>query len=135
MAAGDVAGLVGHHADQLVGRFGLENQAGVDEQLLAAGREGVELRIGHQMDLHRPGIEPRGREHRIGVVVQDRLDLGVANDRDAAIGQGVTGGRQHLNRDGQGRDGGIQTDAALGSGQQRRSKISPRRRPTCILPA
>ena len=50
VAAGDVAGLVRDDADDLVGRFGLHQRAGVDEQA-APGDEGVEARIVDQNDL------------------------------------------------------------------------------------
>ena len=41
VAAGDVAGLVRQHADHFVRRVGRHDQAGVDEDVLAAGDEGV----------------------------------------------------------------------------------------------
>ena len=42
MSAGDVAGLVRDDADHLVGRLGLMQGAGVDEDVAAVDHEGVE---------------------------------------------------------------------------------------------
>ncbi len=42
MAAGQVAGLVREHADDLVRRLGVEQRAGIDEDVAAVHDEGVE---------------------------------------------------------------------------------------------
>ena len=65
MAAGDVAGLVGEHADHFVGRLGLRQKPGMDEDALAAGDERVDARIVDQIDVHRAGIEPGRLEDRL----------------------------------------------------------------------
>ena len=78
-----MAGFVRQHADQLVGPLGAHQQAGVDEDALAARDEGVERAILHDHDLDRRGIEPGDlpdrRHHGADVV----LDLGVADQIDA----------------------------------------------------
>jgi hypothetical protein len=53
MAAGDVAAFVRQHADQLVGRLGPHDQAGIDEDPLAARHEGVERVVLDDHDLDR----------------------------------------------------------------------------------
>ena len=45
MAAGEVAGLVRQHADDLVRRLGIEQRAGVDEDVAAVHHEGVEAAV------------------------------------------------------------------------------------------
>ena len=42
MAAGDMAGLVREHADDLVRRLGIDQRAGIDEDVAAVDDEGVE---------------------------------------------------------------------------------------------
>jgi hypothetical protein len=69
-------------ADQLVGILGLNDQAGVDEHVLAAGREGVDVVVLDDEDLDALGVQARGGEDRITVGVQRRLDLGVADELD-----------------------------------------------------
>ncbi len=79
MAAGDVAGLVRDHADDLVRRLGLQQRARVDEHA-AAGDEGVEARIVDQDDVDARFRQAGGLEDRPRVVAHQRLDLGVAHD-------------------------------------------------------
>ncbi len=84
MAAGDVAGFVRDHADHLVGRLGLGQQAGMDEDLHAVGDEGVDALVVDDVDLDREGIEAGRGEDRIGIGAQGRLDLGIADQAGAA---------------------------------------------------
>ena len=51
MAAGDVAGLVREHADDLVRRLGFEQRAGIDEDVPAVHDEGVEGAVVDDDDL------------------------------------------------------------------------------------
>ena len=44
MAAGDMARLMRQHADHLVGRLGLLQQSGMDEDALAFRHEGVDAK-------------------------------------------------------------------------------------------
>ena len=80
VAAGDVAGLVRDHADDLVRRLGLQQRAGVDEHA-AAGDEGVEARIVDQDDFDAGLRQARRLEDRPRIVAHQRLDLGIADDR------------------------------------------------------
>ena len=80
VAAGDMAGLVRDDADDLVGRLGLQQRAGVDEHA-AAGDEGVEARIVDQNDVDAGFRQARGLEDRPRIVAHQRLDLGIAHDR------------------------------------------------------
>ncbi len=82
VAAGDVAELVRDHALHFVGVLGGVDQARMDVDPLAARDEGVDRGIvdQHDLDVDRA----RGPEASIsgrGYVVQQRLGLGVAQDR------------------------------------------------------
>ncbi len=81
VAAGDVAGLVGQHADHLVRRLGVHQRAGIDEDALGVDDEGVERAIVDDGDLDVLLGEAGGAQDRLRVVAQQLLDLGVANDR------------------------------------------------------
>ena len=80
MTAGDMAGFVRHDADDLVGPVGAHQRAGVHEQILAAGDEGVERRIVDDIDMHRLGIEAGDDEDWRRISADGVLDLGVADD-------------------------------------------------------
>ena len=84
MAAGDVAGLVGEHADHLVRRIRLHDRAGIDEDAPAVGDEGVEGAAVDDHDLDVLLRQPGRLQERLGVFAQQLLDLGVAHDRGAA---------------------------------------------------
>ena len=62
MAAGDVAAFMRHDADQLVGRLGPHDQAGVDEDALAARDESVERVVLDDHDLDPLGSRPAARQ-------------------------------------------------------------------------
>ena len=51
MAAGEMAGLVREHADDLVRRLGVEQRAGIDEDVAAVHDEGVEGAVVEDDDL------------------------------------------------------------------------------------
>ena len=51
MAVGQVAGFVGEHADDLVRRLGVEQRAGIDEDVAAVHHEGVEAAVVDDDDL------------------------------------------------------------------------------------
>ena len=80
VAAGDVTGLVREHADHLVWRLRLHEQAGIDEDALAAGDERVDAGIVDQIDLDRPWIEAGGLEDRLRVEPHQAFDFGVADE-------------------------------------------------------
>ena len=89
MAAGDMAGLVGDDADELIGRLAAQDRAAVHEQVLAAGDEGVEGRVVDDVDMNRGRIEAgRGEDWR-RVGADDIFDLGIAQDADV-LGPGAT---------------------------------------------
>jgi hypothetical protein len=85
MAVGDVAGLVGDHADHLVRRIGAHQQPGVDEHVHAGGDEGVDLVVLDQMHLDRLGIQSGHAEQRIGIGADRILDFRVADQLDAVL--------------------------------------------------
>ena len=76
--ARDVPGFVGQYALDLVGGVGGRDQAGMHEDLLPRGHEGVEARIAHQVDFHGTGLEPRGDKYRVRIVPQILLDFRIA---------------------------------------------------------
>ena len=84
MAAGDVAGFVREHADDLVRRLRVHQRAGIDEDAPAVRHEGVERAVVDDDDLDVLLREAGGAQDRLGVVAQQLLDLGVADDRRAA---------------------------------------------------
>jgi hypothetical protein len=51
VSTGNVAGLMREHPDQLVRSFGAHNQAAVDEFVLAAGDEGIDLFVLDEIDV------------------------------------------------------------------------------------
>ncbi len=77
MAAGDMSDLVRDHPRQLVGVLGAHQEAGVDEQVHAAGDEGVEGIVLDDVDVDRIAAQSRRLEDRVGQLVQVVLDLGV----------------------------------------------------------
>ncbi len=81
----DVTGLVGDHAQKLVGGLGLENQPGVQAHDPPARGEGVQVVVVDQQDLDLGRVQPHGDEDRFGPVMDDPFDLGVA---DQTLGRG-----------------------------------------------
>ena len=81
MTAGDVAGLVGEHADHLIRRIRLHDRAGIDEDAPAVGDEGVEGAAVDDHDLDVLLRQPGRLQDRLGVFAQQLLDLGVPHDR------------------------------------------------------
>ena len=84
MAAGDMAGFVREHADDLVWRRRFHQRAGVDEDAPAVHHERVERAVVDDDDANVLLREPGGLQDRLGVVAQQLLDLGVANQRQPA---------------------------------------------------
>ena len=66
------------------GVFASQQRAGVDDHAPAARHEGVEVVVLDEHDLRVARAEAGGREDRLGVVAQERLDLRVADDGLAA---------------------------------------------------
>ena len=84
MAAGEMAGLVREHADDLVRGLGVEQRAGIDEDVAAVHDKGVERAVAENDD---PDVllgKPGGAQDRLRVVAQQLLDFGVADNRHAA---------------------------------------------------
>ena len=89
VAADDVAGFVRDHADHLVRRLRLHQRAGVDEDVVPVEHEGVEGIVLHDAHLDAPRSESRRAEDRARVVVEQVLDLGVADERQVLRGRGL----------------------------------------------
>ena len=77
---GNMAGLVRKHPDQLVRSFGAHDQSGVDEFVLAAGDEGIDLFVFDEIDVQRARLESRRLPDRGHHRPYVGLDLGIAND-------------------------------------------------------
>ncbi len=106
MATDDVAGLVGEHANDLVWRFRFHQCAGVDENVMRVHHKRVERPVVDDDDMDVLVAQPRHLEDGLGIVTQKLLDLGVANDRQAAVGWGLRACRRLSQRKcGGGREG------------------------------
>ena len=81
MTAGDVAGLMGEHADHLIRRFGFHQRAGIDEDAPSVRHEGVERAMVDDDDLDVLLGEAGGAQDRLRIFAQQLFDLGVADDR------------------------------------------------------
>ena len=92
MAAGHVTGFMREHADDFVGRFRVEQRAGIDEDVAAVHYEGVERTVVEDDHAHVLFGQVGGLENRLRVVAHQLLDLGIADDRHAA-GRGILGAR------------------------------------------
>ena len=105
MPAGDVAGLVREHADDLVGRERFHQRADIDENAPRVGDKGVEGFVRDQHDLDILLAEIGGAQDRVGIFAQQLLDFGISDDRKPGIfRQGLRlrgGGRQCDRRRGQ----------------------------------
>ena len=85
MAAGEVAGFVRQHADDLVRGLRLHDRAVIHENAAAVGDEGVE---GALVDDHHLDVllfQTGGAQDRPGIVAQQLLGLGVAEHRRAPV--------------------------------------------------
>ena len=88
MPAGEVAGLVRQHADDLIRCIRLHDRAAVDEDAAAVGDEGVEGDIVDDHHLDVLLLQTRRAQDRTGVVAQQLLGLGVPDQRDTPLGRG-----------------------------------------------
>ena len=113
MAAGDVAGLVRQHADELVWRRRFQQGAGIDEDAVPVHHEGVERAIIDDDDADILLGEPGHAQDRLRVVAQQLLDLRIADDRESATRLRRNGRGHARQRDGAGRHGGDRAKRAL----------------------
>ena len=84
MAAREMSGLVRKYADDLVRGLGVEQRAGIDEDVAAVHDKGVERTVAENDD---PDIllgQSRRTQNRLCIVAQQLFDLGVADNRHAA---------------------------------------------------
>jgi len=79
MPARDMAGFMGKHADQLIRRLRPHDQAGIDEFVLSAGDERIDLLVLDQIDVQCVRIEPRRLPNRGHHRADVGLDLGIAD--------------------------------------------------------
>ena len=77
-----MATLVRKHTDELVGRLGPHDQAGIYEYPLAAGHEGVERAVLDDHDLDAVGVEAGRPPDRNDEGPDGVLDLGIAYEID-----------------------------------------------------
>ena len=81
VSAGDVAALVRQHADDLVGRFRVQQSAAVYENAPPVRDEGVERAIVDDDDLNILLREAGCPQDRLGIFLEQLLDLRIADDR------------------------------------------------------
>ena len=98
MTAGDMAGFVRDHPDQLVRRVGRDQQAGVNEDFLSAGDERVQRRRLHDQDFYGVRVDARGLEQWRAVDADGSFDFRIPDHREAARLRG--GGEQRQHQDG-----------------------------------
>ena len=99
MAAGDMAALVRDHADDLVGRLGVHQRAGMDEHIVPIDDEGVEGAVVDDVDVDALSAEARGVQDRLGIGADQRFRLGIA-DHAAGLGRGRADERNDQTADG-----------------------------------
>jgi hypothetical protein len=80
MTAGNVAGFVREHTDQLVRCFRPHDQPRVDELVLTARNKGIELFVPDEIDVERGWLEPGRLPDRRYHSPDVGLDLGVADE-------------------------------------------------------
>ena len=93
MAACNVPGFMGDHADHLIGVVRGNQQAGVDKNLLSAGDKGIERGIINQVYAHRRGFQAGDCEQWCPEQTDGILDLRIADKADLSR-LGGTGPRQ-----------------------------------------
>ena len=94
VAVVDVRRLVRDDADDLARRLGGDDRAGVDEHPRRVDDEGVEALVDDEEDLDVAGLDVGLLEDRRGVVLEQRLGLGVAGDVDAGGERRLRGERR-----------------------------------------
>ena len=105
MAAGEMAGFMRQHPDDLVRCLGLHQGAVVHENAVAVGDEGVEGAVIDDHNLDVLLLKARGAQDRPGVVAQQLLALGITEDLRPVSLLGEGRQRGHGERRGGG-DGG-----------------------------
>ena len=99
MSAGDVAGLVRQHANDLIRRLGLHQCAAVDEDAAAVGDERIERTIVDDDDLHVLLRKSRRPQDRLRVFSEQLLDFRVADDgRSLLLRMGGSAGADERGR-------------------------------------
>src|SRR6266849_6647077 len=98
MAAGDMAGLVGGDADDLIWTLAADQQPGMEEEVLSAGDEGVQSRIIHEVDADHRRVEAGHCENWRHELPNGSFDLGVANETDRLLGRCLARRRQGEDR-------------------------------------
>ena len=81
--ADDMAGLVGQDADDHAGVLGLQQQAGIDENMPPARDESVELLVVDDMDANIGAGDADRPENRCAVGADGAFDLGIPDQRQA----------------------------------------------------
>jgi hypothetical protein len=115
---------VREHADDLIRRLGVHQRAAVDEDAPAIGDEGVERTVVDDDDLNILLRETGRAQDRLGILPQQLLDLGVADDGRSSLRVGRGAGADERGR---GRNGNEtrrwrrspRPDRSLGSGHVR----------------
>ncbi len=80
-----MAGFVRDHADHLVGAFAPHQQSGIDEQVHAAGDEGVQAVVVDQIDGDRRRVESGGVKQWRGINADNVFNLRVPQKANALL--------------------------------------------------
>ncbi len=84
-----MARFMREHAYDLIRALGLQDEAGIDEDVFTFGgqralrRKGVKGRVAVDVELHGRRIDAGGFQERLLIAVERPFDLGVADDADA----------------------------------------------------
>ena len=93
MACGNVPGLMGNHAHEGIRGSGTDNQARVEENVLAARHECVDRRLVHEIQIDRACIQAGGRKDGIRPRAHVRFDFRIPNQWDPLRRHRRDGGR------------------------------------------
>ena len=80
--------FMGDDGLQLGSGFGLQDQAGVNKDMLGVDDKSVQLAVAHHDDLDAAIGQSGGIDQRLGQLLQGMFDIRVAQDGDGARGQG-----------------------------------------------
>jgi hypothetical protein len=85
MAAGNVADFVSHDTCDLPRMLGAHQETGVDEEILSASDKSIQPLVLDDVQIHGCRRYACGIEERIGHIAKRRLNLGIADQIDAAL--------------------------------------------------
>src|SRR6516165_7559478 len=85
MSAGNVAGLVRKHPDDLIGRLRVQQSTSIYEDAAAIGDKGVERAVIDDDDLNVLLCEAGNPQDGLGIFLEQLLDFRIADDRRTGL--------------------------------------------------